>query len=95
MHKNTLKKPKFQLHPNTLIKEIIKIEDDCLSFFLFSYAAIPTRLLEFLISICRTKQTQYIYRGVARNFYMGGPIRTMKVEIDDDEYHRCMDSLYF
>ena len=26
---------------------------------------------------------------------MGGPIRTMKVEIDDDEYHRCMDSLYF
>ena len=34
-------------------------------------------------------------RGVARNFYMGGPIRTMKVEIDDDEYHRCMDSLYF
>ena len=61
MHKNTLKKPKFQIHPNTLIKEIIKIEDDCLSFFLFSYAAIPTRLLEFLISICRTKQTLYIF----------------------------------
>ena len=34
-------------------------------------------------------------RGVAMNFYMGGLIRTMKVEIDDDEYHCCMDSLYF
>ena len=22
-------------------------------------------------------------------------IQTMKVEIDNDEYHRCMDSLYF
>ena len=36
-----------------------------------------------------------VARGVAKNFYMGGPIRTMKVEIDNDEYHRCMDSLYF
>ena len=34
-------------------------------------------------------------RSVAKNFYMGGPIQTMKVEIDDDEYHRYMDSLYF
>ena len=28
-------------------------------------------------------------RGVARIFYMGGPI------FDNDEYHYCMDSLYF
>ena len=27
-------------------------------------------------------------RGVARIFNMGGPI------FDDDDYHRCMDSLY-
>ena len=37
----------------------------------------------------------FILRGVAKNFYMGGPIQTMKVEINDDEYHRFMDSLYF
>ena len=29
-----------------------------------------------------------IIRGVARIFYMGGPI------FDDDDYHRCMDNLY-
>ena len=30
-----------------------------------------------------------VVRGVARIFYMGGPI------FDDDDYHYYMDSLYF
>ena len=34
-----------------------------------------------------------VIRGVARNLYMGGV--NSKVEIDDDENHYCMDSLYF
>ena len=34
-------------------------------------------------------------QGRSHEFLHGGPIRTIKVEIDDDEYHRCMDSLYF
>ena len=34
-------------------------------------------------------------QGRSQKFLYGGLIRTMKVEIDDDEYHRCMDSLYF
>ena len=44
-------------------------------------------------------------RGVARIEHLGGPscnrnllniiLKSMKVEIDDNEYHHCMDNLYF
>ena len=30
--------------------------------------------------------------SIPTNHYV---IQTMKLEIDDDDYHRCMDSLYF
>ena len=53
MHKNTLKKPKSQLHPRTL-RETIRIEANCLSFSRFSYVAGLTRLLGIFFSIAVT-----------------------------------------
>jgi len=64
-------------------------------FFFFPY------VLALKYETCISKNVQCVTsditssRGVARNLYIEGPIRNVKIEINDDEYHRCMDSLYF
>ena len=70
----------------------------CPLFHIISNVSFSICLFSFFLSLsffvlCASTTTTH--RGVAKNFYMGGSIRTMKVEIDDNEYHRCMDSLYF
>ena len=69
-----------------------------LFLFLFFYLIKINKLIFFnldadvetldIILIFLTYAVCHMRRGVARIFYMGGPI------FDDDDYHRCMDNLY-